>query len=399
MKTTNLLKIAFCFVVVGLLGIVPAYAGFGVSTADIINENLLPGSQFEKSVTLNRTAPEKTAQITTEIEGDEIKNWISLDPGFNFNMAIGVEKMPVAVHINVPRDAQLGEYIGKIKFTETVGVEESTVGTGAAMMLGAAVNVKLTVTDKKVRKFSIVSWENLKMEENNPIAFSLGVRNDGNVVGALSRIVLEASSMNNEPLETHEITKLDKIQPFSTQKSIVRAPGVTKLTEGTYWLNIKIYDGETVMFQDKALLNIFKIGALKKGSIKFLNIDKNVIKAGESVSIMSDFINEGQVPASAKLRLNIYDSKAVLIKTIETDAVDVLPGKTNKFAVSFEAQQTGKYTIKGVIEYDGLLTAEKELSLYVGYAMMTKIMFVIAGIIGLIVLVLLVIWIVKKFRK
>ena len=76
------------------------FAGFGITPSTVGNDHLLPGSHFEETVYLVQSKPEKDLLAKIEVDAPEIKNWVSIDRGFEFTIPAGSQQFPIKVIID-----------------------------------------------------------------------------------------------------------------------------------------------------------------------------------------------------------------------------------------------------------------------------------------------------------
>ena len=144
MKQYLILILAFSFI--GIFGwTFFAQAGFGVSPPSITNDHLIPGQSFEKTIYLVRGNP--TEELTAEviIDAPKIRDWITIEKGLNFPLPKGIQQVPMKVIINVPKDADFGNYQGFI----TVKAISSGQKGQVSIVLAGGIDISIAVTDKE----------------------------------------------------------------------------------------------------------------------------------------------------------------------------------------------------------------------------------------------------------
>src|SRR4030043_2392076 len=108
------------------------FAGFGITPSTIWNDHLLPGSHFEETVYLVQSKPEKDLLAKIEVDAPEIKDWVSIDRGFEFTIPAGSQQFPIKVIIDVPQNAEFKNYGGRIWVKTMPAAKE-----GEGMVTGA----------------------------------------------------------------------------------------------------------------------------------------------------------------------------------------------------------------------------------------------------------------------
>ena len=253
-----------------------ALAGFGISPPYLKNQQLAPGSKYEQNIMLLRSEAEEELKATVKINAPEIESWITIDKGYEFNLPKGQYQVPMAITVNVPKDAELGNYKGNINIKiSSVG---GSGGTGVSIALGARLDVDLVVTnviysDFIVRMASIPDFEMLSWPWNWNI-FShflhrtrvvLNIENLGNVKTAPSKVTLDTFDITkNRLLETASDNSLKEIEPFATAETTAYFP--TELGVGQYWGRVKVYKGNTIINAYEIAFTIARPGELGKNN-------------------------------------------------------------------------------------------------------------------------------------
>lgn len=231
-------------------------AGFGISPPYLKNSQLTPGSKYEQQIMLLRSSAEDELTAEVKINAPEIASWITIDKGTEFPLPKGMVQVPMLVTVNVPKNAELGNYKGSINIRISSGANATN---GVAIALGARIDVDLALTnvansDFIVRVASIENIEMLKWPWSLPIfnfflhrvPVVLNIENIGNVKTAPSKVSLEVFDLTrNRLLESKVDSDIDEVDPFSTKE--VKAYFRTKLGAGQYWGRIKVYKEETIV--------------------------------------------------------------------------------------------------------------------------------------------------------
>lgn len=240
----------------------PALAGFGISPPYLKNQQLAPGSKYVQEIMLLRSEAEEDLRATVKINAPDILPWLTIDKGTEFNLPKGQYQVPMAITVNVPKDAELGSYKGNINIK--ISSAGGASGAGVSIALGARLDVDLVVTnviysDFIVRMASIPDFEMLGWPWRWPI-FSrflhrarvvLNIENLGNVKTAPSKVTLDLFDITkNRLLESSSDSSLKEIEPFATAETTAFFP--TKLGVGQYWGRVKVY-------KDNAIINSYEI--------------------------------------------------------------------------------------------------------------------------------------------
>lgn len=258
-----------------LFGSAPgALAGFGISPPYLKNQQLAPGSKYVQNIMLLRSEAEEELRATVKINAPDIVSWITIDKGNEFNLPKGQFQVPMAITVNVPKTAELGNYKGNIniKISSAGGAE----GTGVSIALGARLDVDLVVTnvvysDFLVRAASIPDFEMLGWPWRWSIfshflhraSVVLNIENLGNIKTAPSKVTLDIFDITkNRLLESASDSSLKEIEPFATAETIAHFP--TKLNIGQYWGRVKVYKDSTITNSYEIAFTIAKPGELGK---------------------------------------------------------------------------------------------------------------------------------------
>ncbi len=257
-KITQSLLILLLF----LVWVNSARAGFGVSPPHIINHQLTPGSEYKEEIRLLRSSADEDLKAQVKINAPEIEDWISIDKDSEFVLPKGELQVPMMVTIAPPKDTELGNYEGHIN-VRVVPADSSQRKAGVSIALGARIDMDLALTnvtyaDFLVRTVSVPDIEKL----GKPWSFKawswmfekffyktkavMNIENTGNVRTAPTKVTFDVFDITKtKKLESHEDKTLKKVKPFSMDK--VEAEFPTKLDVGQYWAEIRVYKGQKIV--------------------------------------------------------------------------------------------------------------------------------------------------------
>jgi len=243
-------------------------AGFGIQPPYVRPSNaIFAGSHYEQKITLLRSSADADMQAVIKVSAPEISSWVSIDKGDTFDLPQDQLRVPMVVKIDVPSDAEIGNYKGHLNIKITP--KENTVSNGVAIALGARVEIDITVTDESfvdfiIRRVSIPSIEELKKPWRYKI-FSwffyrvkvvMKVENTGNTAIAPSRVHIDIyDNANKELLESHDDKKIELIDPFATKD--VEATFPTDLAPGEYWGRISIYKDKDIIQKNEIIFTVY----------------------------------------------------------------------------------------------------------------------------------------------
>lgn len=245
------------------------WAGFGISSPYVTNENLTQGSHYEKKIELGRGEANEDLRIELTIGVPGANDWISIDKGGSFILKKGERRATMIVSVDVPRDAEFGIYKGYIRI-KTIPIGPSPAGGGVSVILGAQIDVDLEVKDIQIFDFKVRSAEVYNLEEGHKlwwlyfpgrIEFVMEIENLGNIKAAPTKVIFDIYDSKREKLlESTETTKMEKVEPFEIQKIVAELP--TKLLPGSYWAKFKIFKEDEIIREGE-----LHLGILPKGTI------------------------------------------------------------------------------------------------------------------------------------
>ncbi|MBU0723079.1 MAG: hypothetical protein ABIG69_14290 [Bacteroidota bacterium] len=233
-------------------------AGVGISPSDIVAGYLLPGSNFSKTFTVSRGDPVEDMRIDIEVtEGDEIKGWTTFTPGSGFIAPKGEQQSPFVVNINAPSGVKLGDYNGVITIKSIPISKEKA--SDVSTISSAAIRVKLTVIDKEISQYEILSIQVPKIKKGDPISAVLKLKNEGNTPAKPAEIHMDVISLfSKDVLESHVISEIGSVKPFLTDgigEILIQSP--TKLDIGQYWIDVTAYgEKKEILKNEKVMLEI-----------------------------------------------------------------------------------------------------------------------------------------------
>ena len=235
-------------------------SAFGVSPPSINADKLLKGSQYEATVFLVRAEAENGLPIKAEVRlPDKIKNWVTLDTGFNFMIPVGVRQFPVNVLISVPEDADLNIYSGSLVFNTLPLSDKENGDQQVVITVAAGVSLSITIGEGVVKDFRIENVDILDIKEGNPPAIIVTMENTGNVPVAAERATIDVlDKFGNVRLGFGQTEELPEVPPFKTKKFVVEFPLNLKLGLGEYWAEAKIYKGGGVAGEVKTVFNVLE---------------------------------------------------------------------------------------------------------------------------------------------
>jgi len=253
-KALKVLGVALVF----LFSANTALAGFGISPSQVINYNLLPGSHYEQKISLVRSDISKEAKVEVTINAPEIGEWLTIDKGLSFTFAPGQKQVFMTVNVDIPEDAELGNYKGTIAVR--VVPEQIKEGGTVTIALGAQINVDLTIVEKKFFDFTVRSVDIPDLTEGNLIKVLLKIENIGNLEGSPTKVHLDVYDILGDTLlESGDDTSLDSVKPFEIKEIFAEFP--TNLGIGQHWSEVKVYKDDEIIREERIFFSIVERGA------------------------------------------------------------------------------------------------------------------------------------------
>ena len=231
-----------------------ARAGFGISPPRIRNEHLIPGVTLEKTIYLVQRDSDNAITVNVEIIAEEIRDWIEVEAGKEFEIPKDVNQFPMKVKITVPSDAKLGKYKGVITLKISPRNIEPSSGV-ANTSLGAEVNIDLKVGDSAYESFLINNLSVANTETGSSVPLFIEVNNKGNTAIKIDKVEVEIfDNLFRTLLESFDENKIKEIPPFVATKINFDFP--VNLEIGEYWLSTKIYRGKEMIKKERMIFEI-----------------------------------------------------------------------------------------------------------------------------------------------
>ncbi len=239
--------------------LLPLAAGaFGISPPHVINDRLFAGSHYEQKISLSRVNTDEELNCEVEFNTPGFENWFTVTPSNFFSFPEGEKVTEMFVKVDVPKDAEPGRFRGSIRVRIVPKEKEEGKIT---IVLGARIDVDLTVTSEKFTEFQVRRVKILDLEEGWTIEVKMKIENKGNVKIAPDRVTIDVyDSGHKDLLKSAETKKLSKIEPFETKE--ISAFLKAKLAVGQYWGEVKVYKGEEIIWHEKAIFTVKPKGSL-----------------------------------------------------------------------------------------------------------------------------------------
>lgn len=367
----------------------------GVSPGIIELEDLANNVVIDKSVFISRANPSQDEYYKVTVLGEGAP-YIHLSSN-KLKLPKGETQVPFDFQIK-PVAAPNGTYKASLSFDGTTP-DANTTGeqNGISFLTGVTALVKFSVSDKEVKKMEVLEIYNQETEVDQPYVFFFQLRNTGNVNAKPDRIELTFFDRSDPTHIIQEVIPSEKIafvEPQKTDKIVVKAE--SKVAEGKYDVEIKVFLGNDVLFSKKFFTHILPKGTLQQ-KIEFqeFKISKEDLLIGETVRFSGLAKNEGEVAIEPIFVLEVSKDGQVLdLKRSEKQLI--LKGESVSYPLSYVGEEEGEYTAKAFFEYGVRKTDPKEVKFVVGSDY--TLYYIIGGsIFG--VLLLIMILVLKKKKK
>ena len=354
-----------CFAIVFMaLLIIPQdclAASLSVTKAVMEYSNVLHGGYAEDTVYVSSDT-DFDVPLTYETLGD-VAGWISFEPDINLtNATLYVSSsriQPLKIIIQPPADAAVGNYTGAVRIiTGTLNRPEGPYGSYLQAAFLIRIRVEVTGTQTLQCNFGGLSIPDAEI--GRPVAYSLSVSNSGNV-RVRPNSSIDIWNQDQTRLIATRVSSLGDIDVLPTTTRSLDGQIEDDFRIGQYWAYATVYPcGNT---------QLVSFSILEKGAIadngELLRIEnKPWASTGEIVPISAIFKNNGQRVVSSKLKgAVILNGK--IVRTIDTDFIDVAPGEIANITDFFTPKKLGQYQITGRVLYNNKLTFEKSAILNV----------------------------------
>lgn len=272
--------------------------GFGVSPPQIIVDNLLKGSVYEKTVTFVQSEPDEDLQAEVIFDAPEIESWISIDKGMSFIIPKGEQQFPIKVKISVPEDTPMGKYRGFIRVsTAPAKIKEIEEGSNVSINYGGRIDLDLTVGNNVIEEFEVIAITMKDIETGWPLLASVKIQNTGNVPVKLDRATFDLfDKYNTVRLGYAQTEKFESVSPYSIKETMMQFPIDLRLGLGEYSGIVKVYKDGKIVKELKTPFRVVEEGTLP---YSFGGDIKNEDKQMDFVKILLIFFVLFSVTAAA----------------------------------------------------------------------------------------------------
>jgi len=308
----NKLLFLFLILILPFITVKPAFAGFGISPAEIYNDHLKPGAVFEKEIVISRSEANEDLKVIIETDLGEAESWIKFEPSKDFVFSKGENRKNIKAIITVPKDAKTKNYQGVLRIKAS---SIDATGSGVSIVQGARMEVNLVTTSLNVNILNIKGTRITDTQVQQPIKLFVNIENSGNTQLAPEKIILEIQNLNKEVLDTQEVTKIEKIDPNTTKEILTEFKN--NLSFGEYFGIVKIFSDGQAIYSDRLVFKVISGGDSvsqdKSNKISFFGRFKNLIKDNKTETIA--VISTISIPTLIWFFI-IKKSKKIILKKI-----------------------------------------------------------------------------------
>ena len=237
-------------VVVLLTTSMAAHAGFGITPADIVHENLKPGASFTTEFKVSRSGNLNEVSVVVEPDYGPISSWFTVKPGKIMTFPQGQRIMYFQITVNVPETAEYKDYAGAIYVT---ALPDDADVKGVMITQGLQVNAQLSLTEEDIEKLSITAITVDETIKGSPIKINVTAKNEGNV--ATTPVAkIKVMDLQQTVIEEHDISNLGTIEANETKT--LTGQFLSNLAVGEYFLEVDVLLDNQSLRKERLVLSI-----------------------------------------------------------------------------------------------------------------------------------------------
>lgn len=240
-------------VVVLLTTSMAAHAGFGITPADIVHENLRPGASFTTEFKVSRSGNLNEVSVVVEPDYGPISSWFTVKPGKIMTFPKGQRIMYFQITVNVPETAEYKDYSGAIYVTS---LPDDADVKGVMITQGLQVNAQLTLKEEEIRKLSITAITVDETIKGSPIKINVTAKNEGNVNTSPTAKV-KVMDLQQILIEEHDISSLGTIEANETKT--LTGQFLSDLAVGEYFLEVDVQLDNQSLRKERLVLSIKEV--------------------------------------------------------------------------------------------------------------------------------------------
>lgn len=350
--------LAGLFLLAALLPAAPASAqdgeSLGVTPPSHLVEEAIDGESYRRQVSIQNEF-DSTTTVTLDTSG-EVGAWTTTEPASGFEVPPRTHEA-VDLTIRVPEDAVNGTYEGKLHITAEA--KDSPDGSGASIRYSVAVLLTVQVGGDPVRDLSFSGGGASDVEEGSPPDVEATVTNGGNVRDTAEACALVYRLHGDEPVA--ELQAETRVLPG--EQATLDFPFEQPLPQGQY--RAEIVPGcetseDPVDLRGEETFKVVPPGTLgKDATLRYLEHAPEA-EAGKPIEVQAVFENVGETDiARATGTIEVYQGDE-LVEVLEAEPRVVAQGEEIGLTAYFTPEEPGRYTLHGVVTYDGFETEPRE---------------------------------------
>jgi hypothetical protein len=259
----------------------------------------------------------------------------------------------VYARLSIPSDVANGDYNG----TVLVLADVSQAGdAGSGVSIGAQIDIEVSATGTQKLSASVVDVNTTDTEEGQPLQIKAVIDNTGNVqvtpqatVSVTGTVEVAASVIDADPVPA------DETRTALFQWDTARTP------PGDYVAHVAIAATGLDLGKRDLPFRIVPRGTLTRdGRLEELKLVNSPTK-GAPARIEADFVNTGQIESRATF-VGEFSRDGKLIQAIQSPERLVPQGERATIDIFVDIPDTGSYTLKGKVNFEGKESATKELT-------------------------------------
>ncbi|WOF15929.1 hypothetical protein F1737_04060 [Methanoplanus sp. FWC-SCC4] len=335
-------------------------AGIAVTPSKMTIDNAVRGGEYENTIIVfNPNDYPILAEVS--VSGD-VANWVKV---YNENdreepvseISIKESNLRLVVVVNVPDDAVNGIHNAKVNI-ETKSSKDSSGNVGATLKVRATSSINVDVSGIEIKDGVCDYIKISDSEVDYPVPINFVFKNTGNVV--ISPEISVTVKKDGSIIDT--FSKITVPVKPGVKEEILEEWENKGLESGDYVAVVAVsVDGKVIKKEESDFKLIPKGTFSRQGEFKKLTYE-GTATAGKITKIIGTFVNTGEISTKAKLAGEIYKDGS-LDSTFETDDLMVSVLDTEDLVYYFKPEESGEYTVKAVVNYEGKKTDEKEVSL------------------------------------
>ncbi len=336
--------------------------GLGVYPAQISVQDAARGAVYYKDLGVLNS--ESTDLVVEPLREGEVGQWISISTATDRSTPLDKLTVPAQsttrflARIQVPETADNGEHGGSLTLQSRGPAAQAEGGQGVSSVY-PAVEIDLGVSVSGIQNLAgrVLDMYTNDTEVNYPLRVTTFFENTGNV-DARPQVTVRIKNAKPELVGDNNASAL--IHPG--ENGFIRNQWATNgQVPGDYVADVAVNLGEATIQERAFNFKILPYGTLtRRGALEALVL-VNKPETGGVAKVEARFRNTGIIDTRALFQGEVYrDDK--LVEVLTTPEKMVAPGDIDPLEVFFNIRESGTYTVRGKVNYEGKETAVQELT-------------------------------------